>query len=160
MNKTKLEKIHWKCDGFGRITLNGEIRTVVLKFSKTTLGFEVVCEPDTIHFRKRDKPVLNNNTFHFEDNGRKWVDSNSEAMTFISMYIKENWKMSYQIKLFLTVKCVGGCPFYSTRIIEGDIKKPVKKFYFVIILNAFKISMTFIHEKTDSEGSDIVFQNR
>ena len=44
-------------------------------------GYKVFCEPETIHYKKIKKSVLNT-TFYLEDNNNEEVDINGETLSF------------------------------------------------------------------------------
>ena len=51
-------------------------------------GYIVFCEPETIHYKKINKSVLNTITFCLENNDHKEVDFNGETLTFTLQMIK------------------------------------------------------------------------
>ena len=51
-------------------------------------GYKVFCEPETIHYKKINKSVLNTITFYLEDDNNKEVDFNQETMTFTLQMIR------------------------------------------------------------------------
>ena len=51
-------------------------------------GYKVFYEPETIHYKKVNKSVLNTITFYLEDDNNKEVDFNQETLTFTLQMIK------------------------------------------------------------------------
>ena len=51
-------------------------------------GYKVYCEPETVHFKKINKSVLNTTTFYLEDDNNQEVDFNGEKLTFTLQMIK------------------------------------------------------------------------
>ena len=51
-------------------------------------GYKVFSEPETIHYKKINKFVLNTITFYLEDNDHKEVDFNGETLTLTLQMIK------------------------------------------------------------------------
>ena len=45
-------------------------------------GYKVFCEPETIHYKKISKPVLNTITFYSEEDNNEEVNFNGETLTF------------------------------------------------------------------------------
>ena len=50
--------------------------------------YEVFCEPETIHYTKINKSVLNTITFYLEDDKNEEVNCNGETLTFTLQMIK------------------------------------------------------------------------
>ena len=51
-------------------------------------GYEVFCQPETIHYKKVKKSVLNAITFYLENDNIKEVGFNGETLTFTLQMIK------------------------------------------------------------------------
>ena len=51
-------------------------------------GYKVFCEPETIHYKKINKSVLNTITFYLEDNNQQEFIFNGETLTFTLQMIK------------------------------------------------------------------------
>ena len=51
-------------------------------------GYKIFCEPETIHYRKKNKFVLNTITFYLEDENNKEINFNGETLTFTLQMIK------------------------------------------------------------------------
>ena len=51
-------------------------------------GYKIFCEPETIHYKKTNKSVLNTITFYLEDDSDKEVNFNEETLTFTLQMIK------------------------------------------------------------------------
>ena len=84
-----IDKIHLKCDA-----IDGSIQDVVrqpILFSfvlDKPSGYKVFCEPETIHYKKINKSVLNTITFYLQDDNNNEVDFNGETLTFTLQMIK------------------------------------------------------------------------
>ena len=50
--------------------------------------YEVFCQPETKHFKKLNKPVLNTLTFYLEGESHKEVNFNGKILTFTLQLIK------------------------------------------------------------------------
>ena len=50
--------------------------------------YKVFCEPETIHYKKQNKSVLNAKTFYLEDDNNEEVDFNGETLTFTLQMFK------------------------------------------------------------------------
>ena len=82
-------KIHLKCDCIDGSVLNGIRQPILFSFVLDKLpGYRVFCEPETIHYKKIIKSVLNTITFYLEDDSDKEVDFNQETLTFTLQMIK------------------------------------------------------------------------
>ena len=51
-------------------------------------GYKVFCEPETIHYKKINKFVLNIITFYLEDDNNEELNFNGETLTFALQMIK------------------------------------------------------------------------
>ena len=89
VNLGSTNKIHLKCDCIDGSVLNGIRQPILFSFVLDKLpGYKVFCEPDTIHYKKINKSVLNTITFYLEDDNDKEVDFNQETLTFTLQMIK------------------------------------------------------------------------
>ena len=78
-----------KCDCFEGSVVNGLRHPILYSFVLDKLpGYKVFCEPETIHYKKINKSVLNTIIFYLEANDRKEVDFNGETLTFTLQMIK------------------------------------------------------------------------
>ena len=78
-----------KCDCIDGSVVNGIREPILFSFvSDKPSGYKVFCEPETIHYKKINKSVLNTTTFYLEDDNNKVVDFNGETMTFTLQMIK------------------------------------------------------------------------
>ena len=78
-----------KCDCFDG-TIQNELKQPIL-FSfvlDKPSGYEVFCEPETIHYKKINESVMNTITFYLEDDNNEEVDFNGETLTFTLQMIK------------------------------------------------------------------------
>ena len=51
-------------------------------------GYKVFCEPETIHYKKINKSVLNTITFYLENDSNEEVNFNGKTLTFTLQMIK------------------------------------------------------------------------
>ena len=64
VNLSTTNKIHLKCDSFNGSNLNGVQQPILYSFVLYKLSaHKMFCEPETIHYKKVNKPVLNTITF-------------------------------------------------------------------------------------------------
>ena len=89
VNLGSTNKIHLKCDVIDGSVVNGVRRPILYSFVLDKLpGYKVFSEPETIHYKRINKTVLNTVTFYLEDNDHKEVDFNGETLTFTLQMIK------------------------------------------------------------------------
>ena len=89
VNLGSTNKIHLKCDCIDGSVLNGLRQPILYSSVLDKLpGYKVFSEPETIHYKKINKSVLNTITFYLEDNDHKEVDFNGETLTFTSQMKK------------------------------------------------------------------------
>ena len=89
VNLSSTNKIHLKCDAIDGSVVDGVRQPMLFSFVLDKLpGYKVFCEPETIHYKKINKSVLNTITFYLEDNDHKEVDFNGETLTFTLQMIK------------------------------------------------------------------------
>ena len=82
-------KIHLKRDCIDGSIQNGSKQPILFSFVLDKLpGYKVFCEPETIHYKKINKSVLNTITFYLEDDNNEEVDFNQETLTFTLQMIK------------------------------------------------------------------------
>ena len=78
-----------KCDYIDGSLVNGIRQSVLYSFVLVNLpGYKVFSEPETIHYKKINKSVLNTITFYLEDDNNEEVDLNGETLTFTLQMIK------------------------------------------------------------------------
>ena len=78
-----------KCDCIHGSIQDGLRQPILFSFVLDKLsGCKVFCEPETIHYKKLNKSVLNTITFYLEDNNNAEVDFNQETLTFTIQMIK------------------------------------------------------------------------
>ena len=82
-------KIHLKCDIIDGSVVTGLRHPILYSvvLDKPS-GYKVFCEPETIHYKKMNKFVLNTITFYLEDENTEVVDFNGETLTFTLQMIK------------------------------------------------------------------------
>ena len=89
MNLSSTNKINLKCDIIDGSVVNGLRRPILYSFVLDKKpGYEVISEPETIHYKKINKSVLNTITFYLEDENNEVVDFNDETLTFTLQMIK------------------------------------------------------------------------
>ena len=89
LNLNTINKIHLKCDCIDGSIQNGLRQPILFSFVlDKPSGYKVFCEPETIHYKKINKSVLNTITFYLEDNNIAEVDFNQETLTFTLQMIK------------------------------------------------------------------------
>ena len=89
VNLSNTNKIHLKCDAINGSVVNGLRQPILYSFVLDKLpGYKVFSEPETIHYKKINKSVLNTITFYLEDDNNDEVDFNGETLTFTLQMIK------------------------------------------------------------------------
>ena len=89
VNLSSTNKIHLKCDAIDGSVVDGVRQPILYSFvSDKPSGYKVFSEPETIHYKKINKSVLNTITFYLEDDNNKEVDFNGETLTFTLQMIK------------------------------------------------------------------------
>ena len=89
LNLNTIKKIHLECDCIDGSIQNGLRQPILFSFVlDKPSGYKVFCEPETIHYKKTNKSVLNTITFYLEDDNNKVVDFNGETLTFTLQMIK------------------------------------------------------------------------
>ena len=82
-------KIHLKCDVIDGSVVNGLRQSILYSFVLDKKpGYKVFSEPETIHYKKINKSVLNTITFYLEDDNNEEVDFNGETLTFTLQMVK------------------------------------------------------------------------
>ena len=89
VNLGSTNKIHLKCDIIDGSIVDGFRQTILYSFVlDKTPGYKVFCEPETIHYKKINKSVLNTITFYLEDDNNTEVNFNEEILTFTILMVK------------------------------------------------------------------------
>ena len=89
VNLSSTNKIHLKCDVINGSVVNGIRQSILYSFVlDKPSGYKVFCEPETIHYKKINKSVLNTITFYLEDDNNVEVNFNQETLTFTPQTIK------------------------------------------------------------------------
>ena len=84
-----MNKIHLKCDVIDGSVVDGVRQPIIYSFVLDKKPrYKVLCEPETRHYKKINKSVLNTITFYLEDENNKEVDFNLETLTFTLQMIK------------------------------------------------------------------------
>ena len=88
VNFSSTNKIHLKSDVIEGSVVNGFRQPILYTFVlNKPKCYKVICEPETIPFKK-NKCVLNNITFHSENDNKEEVSFNGETLTFTLQLIK------------------------------------------------------------------------
>ena len=89
VNLSNTNEIHLKCDCIDGSIQDGVRQPILYSFVlDKPSGYKVFSEPETIHFKKINKSILNTITFYLEDDKNKVVDFNDETLTFTLQMIK------------------------------------------------------------------------
>ena len=89
VNLSSTNKIHLKCDAIDGSVVNGIRQPILYSFVlDKPAGYIVFSEPETIHYKKINKSILNTITFYLEDDNNKEVNFNGETLTFTLQMIK------------------------------------------------------------------------
>ena len=72
-----------KCDCIDGSIQDGVRQPILFSFVlDKPAGYEVFCEPETLHYKKINKSVLKTITFYLEDENKKVGNFNGENVTF------------------------------------------------------------------------------
>ena len=89
LNLNTTNKIHLKGDCIDGSIQDGIRQTILYSFVLDKKpGYKIFSEPETIHYKKINKSVLNTITFYLEDDNNKEVNFNGETLTFTLQMIK------------------------------------------------------------------------
>ena len=78
-----------KCDIIDGSIVDGVRQSILYSFVLDKKpGYKVFCQPETIHYKKINKSVLNTITFYLEDDNNEEVNFNGETLTFTLQMIK------------------------------------------------------------------------
>ena len=89
LNLNTTNEIHLKCDCIDGSIQNGVRQPILYSFVlDKPSGYKIFSEPETIHYKKINKSVLNTITFYLEDDKNEEVDFNQETLTFTLQMIK------------------------------------------------------------------------
>ena len=89
VNLGSTNKVHLKCDVMDGSVVNGVRQSILYSFVLNKKpGYKVFSEPETIHYKKINKSLLNTITFYLEDDNNKEVDFNGETLTFTLQMVK------------------------------------------------------------------------
>ena len=89
LNLNTISKIHLKCDRIDGSIQDGVRQPILFSFVlDKPSGYKVFCEPETIHYNKINKSLLNTITFYLEDDNNEEVNFNGETLTFPLQMIK------------------------------------------------------------------------
>ena len=88
-NLSTINKLHLKCDVIDGSNQNGVRQPILYSFQLDKKpGYKVFSEPETVHYKKINKSVLNTILCYLEDHNDKEVDFNQETLTFTLQMIK------------------------------------------------------------------------
>ena len=89
LNLNTINKIHLKCDVIDGSIQDGVRQPILFSFVlDKPSGYKIFCEPETIHYKKINKSVLDTIIFYLEDDNNEIVDFNGETLTFTLQMIK------------------------------------------------------------------------
>ena len=89
LNLNTIDKIHLKCDCIDGSIQDGVRQPIQFSFvMDKPSGYKVFAEPETIHYKKINKSVVNIITFYLEDDDYKEYNFNGETLTFTLQMIK------------------------------------------------------------------------
>ena len=89
VNSSNTNKIHLKCDCIDGTIQDGIRQPILFSFVlDKPARYKVFCEPESIHYKKLNKSVLDTITFYLEDDNNEEVNFNEETLTFILQMIK------------------------------------------------------------------------
>ena len=89
LNLNTIDKNHLKCDCIDGSIQDGLRQRFLFTFVlDKPSGYKFFSEPETIHYKKINKSVLNTITFYLEDDNNKEVNFNQETLTFTLQMIK------------------------------------------------------------------------
>ena len=100
VNLSNTNKIHLKCDVTDGSVVNGLRQSILYSFVLDKKpGYKVFLEPESIHYKKINKSVLNTITFYLEDDNNEEVDFNGETLTF-TLQNDQNVNIHVYIQLY------------------------------------------------------------
>ena len=89
LNLYTINKIHLKCDCIDGSIQDGVRQPILYSFVlDKPAGYKIFCDPETIHYKKINKSILNTVTFYLEDDNNEEVNFNGETLTFTLQMIK------------------------------------------------------------------------
>ena len=89
LNLGSTYKIYLKCDVIDGSVVDGIRQPILFSFVLDKLpGYKIFCEPETIHYEKIIKPVLNTINFYLEDDKNEEFNFNRETLVFTLQKIK------------------------------------------------------------------------
>ena len=89
LNWNTTNKIHLKSDVIDGSIQDGVRQPILFSFIlDKPSGYKLFCQPETIHYKKIKKSVLNTVTFYLEFDNNEEVDFNGETLTFTLQMIK------------------------------------------------------------------------
>ena len=89
VNLSTTNKMHLKCDVIDHSVVNGLREPILFSFVlDKPSGYKVFSEPETIHYKKLIRSVLNTTTFYLRDDDHKPADFHSETLSFTLQLIK------------------------------------------------------------------------
>ena len=84
VNLNSTNEIHLKCDIIDGSVVNGLRQSILYSFVlNKPSGYKVIREPETIHYKKINKSVLNTKTIYLEDDNKEKVNFKGETLTLL-----------------------------------------------------------------------------
>ena len=84
-----INKVLLKCDCIVGSVLNGIKQPILYSFVlDKPSGYEVFSQPETVHYKRVNKSILNTITFYLEDDNNNEVNFIEEILTFTLQMIK------------------------------------------------------------------------
>ena len=89
VNLSSTNKLLLKCDAIDGSVVDGVRQPILYSFVlEIPSGYKVLCKPETIHYKKTNKSILNTITFYLEDDNNEEVNFNGKTLTFTLQMIK------------------------------------------------------------------------
>ena len=92
-----IDKVYLKCNVFDSRVVNVLRQPIFLVFFRKTNRFYNIFEPETIHYRKVNIPVLKTRTFYLETDNHKEVNFKGGTLTITSEMMKV-WTLKWSFK--------------------------------------------------------------
>ena len=96
-----VDKTHLKCDVIDDSVVNGIREPILFSFILSKpVGYKIICEPETKHYKKTNKSVPNTISFYLEDDNNKEVNFYSKNKDF---YIANDSNLNKKFILFKSI---------------------------------------------------------
>ena len=84
-----IDKIHLKCNVIDGSIQDGLRQPILFSFVlDKPSGYKIFCSPETIHYKKVNKTVLDNIMFYLENDNNEEVNFNNETISFTLQLVK------------------------------------------------------------------------